>query len=125
MIFQHLIPKGVKALREADEAIINAVKPLDKPMAIVLMGIPELREIVMEEQERFSRAGLSVYSSLASAAQAISKLIQYQDYRSSLTAMGQTDLKVCPYKLINILRRLAARKTFKGTCPVCKDWSKQ
>lgn len=27
-----------------------------------------------------------------------------------------------PYQLIEILRILAARKTFKGTCPVCKDW---
>ena len=27
-----------------------------------------------------------------------------------------------PYELIEVLRILAARKTFKGTCPVCKDW---
>ncbi len=27
-----------------------------------------------------------------------------------------------PYLLIETLRLLAARKTFKGTCPVCKDW---
>lgn len=27
-----------------------------------------------------------------------------------------------PYELIHTLRLLAARKTFKGTCPVCKDW---
>jgi len=27
-----------------------------------------------------------------------------------------------PYELIQALRILAARKTFKGTCPVCKDW---
>lgn len=27
-----------------------------------------------------------------------------------------------PYKLIETLRILTARKTFKGTCPVCKDW---
>lgn len=27
-----------------------------------------------------------------------------------------------PYELIEILRMLAARRTFKGTCPVCKDW---
>ena len=26
-----------------------------------------------------------------------------------------------PYRLINTLRILAARKTFKGTCPVCED----
>lgn len=26
-------------------------------------------------------------------------------------------------EFINILRMLAQRKTFKGTCPVCKDWS--
>lgn len=27
-----------------------------------------------------------------------------------------------PYELIEILRMLAARKTFKGTCPVCEGW---
>jgi len=27
-----------------------------------------------------------------------------------------------PGKLINALRTMAERKTFKGTCPVCKDW---
>jgi len=27
-----------------------------------------------------------------------------------------------PYELVDILRLLARRKTFKGTCPVCKDW---
>jgi len=28
-----------------------------------------------------------------------------------------------PYQLVETLRLLAARKTFKGTCPVCKDLS--
>jgi len=27
-----------------------------------------------------------------------------------------------PYQLIETLRLLAERKTFKGSCPVCKDW---
>jgi hypothetical protein len=27
-----------------------------------------------------------------------------------------------PYELIDTLRILARRKTFKGTCPVCQDW---
>ena len=27
-----------------------------------------------------------------------------------------------PYQLIETLRLLAERKTFKGTCPVCEDW---
>jgi hypothetical protein len=27
-----------------------------------------------------------------------------------------------PYELIHTLRILTARKTFKGTCAVCKDW---
>lgn len=27
-----------------------------------------------------------------------------------------------PYQLIETLRLLAERKTFKGTCPVCKEW---
>ncbi len=28
-----------------------------------------------------------------------------------------------PYQIIEVLRMLAERKTFKGTCPVCKDLS--
>ena len=31
-------------------------------------------------------------------------------------------VKENPYELVDILRLLARRKTFKGTCPVCKDW---
>ncbi|MFC2034031.1 hypothetical protein ACFLTT_01315 [Chloroflexota bacterium] len=31
-------------------------------------------------------------------------------------------LREQPYKLIETLRLLAERKTFKGTCPVCKEW---
>lgn len=31
-------------------------------------------------------------------------------------------VKEQPYQLIEVLRLVAARKTFKGTCPVCKDW---
>jgi hypothetical protein len=27
-----------------------------------------------------------------------------------------------PIEVINIIRTLAARRTFKGTCPMCKDW---
>ncbi|HEY87145.1 MAG TPA: hypothetical protein G4O06_03855 [Dehalococcoidia bacterium] len=27
-----------------------------------------------------------------------------------------------PYELIDVLRVLATRKTFKGECQVCKDW---
>lgn len=27
-----------------------------------------------------------------------------------------------PVEFVNIIRTLAARKTFKGTCPVCKEW---
>ena len=27
-----------------------------------------------------------------------------------------------PYELIDTLRLLVARKTFKGTCPICEDW---
>lgn len=31
-------------------------------------------------------------------------------------------VKENPYKLIEALRIFIRRKTFKGTCPVCKDW---
>ena len=28
-----------------------------------------------------------------------------------------------PFELIKNLRILLERKTFKGTCPICKDWA--
>ncbi|MFC1905000.1 hypothetical protein ACFLXT_04505, partial [Chloroflexota bacterium] len=27
-----------------------------------------------------------------------------------------------PYELLQTLKRMATEKSFKGTCPVCKDW---
>lgn len=38
------------------------------------------------------------------------------------TKMSKALLYEQPYLLIETLRLLAERKTFKGTCPVCKDW---
>jgi len=38
------------------------------------------------------------------------------------TKMSKALLYEHPYELIETLRLLAERKTFKGTCPVCKDW---
>jgi hypothetical protein len=32
-------------------------------------------------------------------------------------------IKNKPLEYINILRTLAQRKTFRGTCPVCKEWN--
>ena len=86
MTHQHLVPDGIKALKESNEAILSAVKQLNKPTAVVLYATSELQEVAKVEQERFVRAGLPVYPSIASAARAINKLIQYQDYRSSLQA---------------------------------------
>ena len=31
-------------------------------------------------------------------------------------------LRQSPGKLVNAIRVLAQRKTFKGTCPVCEEW---
>ncbi|MDD5094337.1 MAG: hypothetical protein PHV74_08175 [Dehalococcoidia bacterium] len=45
---------------------------------------------------------------------------------SELFAPNESDITILtdkrPYELIEALRVLARRKTFKGTCPVCKDW---
>ena len=38
------------------------------------------------------------------------------------TKMSRALLYDEPYLLIETLRLLAERKTFKGSCPVCKDW---
>lgn len=55
----------------------------------------------------------------------------YKCFLTHLTSEDVKDLKgkgffdvvkEQPYRLIEVLRIIAARKTFKGTCPVCKDW---
>ena len=84
MTFQHLVPEGIETLKEINTAIIDAAKKCDKPTAIVLYNAPELADVAQEEREKYIKAGLPLFSSIASAARAIGKLIQYQDYRDSL-----------------------------------------
>lgn len=85
MTFQHLVPGGREAVSETGAAILSAVREIDKPAAVVFYNAPELAGVAQEEQERIINAGIPFFPSLASAARAIGKLIQYQDYRNSLT----------------------------------------
>jgi len=84
MTYQHLLPEGIKALREINTAIINSAKRCANPTAIVLYNVLELAEVAQQERQRFIEAGFPVFPSLISAAQAIGKLMQYQDFRISL-----------------------------------------
>lgn len=68
---------GGQALREQIDAIIEAGKGIDKPVAIVLRtgSILEAEEIARDLRIRCFEAGLPVYPSIRQAAQAVSYLI--------------------------------------------------
>lgn len=47
----------------------------------------------------------------------------YAEFPDELKSKGLSGIiDEQPYELVELLRLLAARKTFKGSCPVCKDW---
>lgn len=89
MTFQHLIPQGVASLKEISATISDAANKCGIPMAIVIYNAIELETVAREERVRFIKAGIPVFASLTSAARAIGKFIQYQDYKSGLTATNR------------------------------------
>lgn len=85
MDFAVTLPEGRKTLRERTEAIIRAGKEIHKPMAVVLRGCnsAEVWDAILEAQEEYTEAGFPVYPNIARAAQGMSKLIQYYEYREA------------------------------------------
>ena len=80
--FFFTLPGGRESLKRNCEAVINAVKGVTQPTAIVLRscGSIEAVEAIADERERFAQAGLPLYSSIACAAKALSKLANYYQH---------------------------------------------
>lgn len=48
--------------------------------------------------------------------------MQHYSYETQSQTRMMDMLKNDPFELIQILRVLVRRRTFKGTCDLCKDW---
>ena len=71
--------KGEKGLQEMSQATIEAATNCGKTIAVVLhsSGAPDVSNAVALEQEKYAKAGIPVYPTIARAAQAISKVLHY------------------------------------------------
>ena len=71
--------QNIEAFAAYTEAIINLAKQINKRTAVVLSSLAsvESKQIASEWQSRLYKAGFPVYPSVHSAANAISKFIQY------------------------------------------------
>jgi len=76
-------PEDRENLRELTEVLIRNKENLRKPAAAVLRSSYSLKswEVFLEEQKRYLDGGIPVYLTLEDAANAISKLIQYHEFR--------------------------------------------
>jgi len=76
-------PEDRENLRDLTGVLIRIKKSLGKPVAAVLRSSHSLRswEVFLEEQNRYLGSGTPVYLTLEDAANAISKLIQYHEFR--------------------------------------------
>jgi acyl-CoA synthetase (NDP forming) len=76
-------PEDRENLRELTEVLIKNKESLKKPAAAVLRSSCSLQswEVFLGEQKRYLDGGIPVYLTLEDAANAISKLIQYHEFR--------------------------------------------
>jgi len=89
MILTHLNPEAFilyggapEWLNESINPLLDVFKTLSIPVALVLPSgeTPESREIVQKTRTRCSEAGLAVFQSYESAADAISRLVSYCEF---------------------------------------------
>jgi len=80
-------PEDRKNLRDLTEVLIRIKESLRKPAAAVLRSSYSLQswEVFLEEQKRYLDGGIPVYLTLEDAANAVSKLIQYHEFREKAT----------------------------------------
>ena len=80
-------PEDRKNLHDLTEVLIKNKKSLGKPVAAVLRSCQSLHswQVFLEEQNRCSEGGIPVYLTLEDAANAVSKLIQYYEFREKVT----------------------------------------
>lgn len=74
---------GRRELANATNAIAEAARDCARPVTMVLRtsGLPEATKVILEEQRGLVAAGIPVYPTIRRAAQAISKILQYQHSR--------------------------------------------
>ena len=75
-----------KNLHDLTEALIRNQKSLGKPVAAVLCSCQSLNswQAFLQEQNRYSEGGIPVYLTLEDAVNAVSKLIQYYEFRERI-----------------------------------------
>lgn len=80
-------PEDRENLRDLTEVLIRNKESLGKPAAAVLRSSYSLQswEVFLEEQKRYLDGGIPVYLTLEDAANAVSKLIQYYEFREKAT----------------------------------------
>jgi acyl-CoA synthetase (NDP forming) len=79
-------PEDRKNLRDLTEVLIRNKENSGKPAAAVLRSSYSLQswELLLEEQKRYLDGGIPVFLTLEDAANAISKLIQYHEFRGKV-----------------------------------------
>jgi acyl-CoA synthetase (NDP forming) len=76
-------PEDRKNLRDSTETLLRNKENFGKPAAAVLRSSHSLNswEAFLEEQKQYLNEGIPVYLTLEDAANAISKMIQYHEFR--------------------------------------------
>jgi acyl-CoA synthetase (NDP forming) len=76
-------PENRKNLQDLTRVLVSIKKSLGKPVATVLRSSQSLHswQVFLEEQNRYLESGIPVYLTLEDAANAVSKLIQYYEFR--------------------------------------------
>jgi acyl-CoA synthetase (NDP forming) len=79
-------PEDRKSLRDLTEVLIRNKENSGKPAAAVLRSSYSLQswEVILEDEKPYLDAGIPVYLTLEDAANAISKLIQYHEFRGKV-----------------------------------------
>ena len=76
-----------KNLQDLTEVLTRIKKSLGKPVVAVLRSSQSFQswQVFLEEQNRYLEGGIPVYLTLEDAANAVSKLIQYYEFREKVT----------------------------------------
>jgi len=80
-------PEDKKNLQDLTGVLIRIKKSLGKPVAVVLRSCQSLHswQVFLEEQNRYLEGGIPIYLTLGDAANAVSKLIHYYEFREKVT----------------------------------------
>jgi len=81
-----MLQRGQEQVDKTVEALLRAGRACNKPMAVVILtaGAPEVAKAVFDIRQKCLEAGFPVYPTIARAAQAISKLIAYNETKQPI-----------------------------------------